>query len=80
MATPKKAASAQPPIVKGQDPSRNEEMRWKAEDALRDLTRAEEHRRDPKLMAEVDKMRREKMRALADIKCEVAPKTIKMPK
>jgi hypothetical protein len=50
-----------------------EQTKWRAEDALRDLTRAEEHRADPKLMKEVEKMRKEKMKALASIKCEVSP-------
>lgn len=52
-----------------------EQTKWRAEDALRDLTRAEEHRGDAKLMKEVEKMRKEKMKALAAIKCETSEMT-----
>lgn len=58
----------------------DQERKWRAEDALRDLAQAEKHRRDPKLMAEVEKVRKDKMKDLASIKVEVAPRTIKMPK
>lgn len=61
--------------VKG--PSAKEERRWRAEDALRTLKRAEEIRRDGGLMKEVQRCRNDEMRALADIKVETAPKTMK---
>lgn len=54
-----------------------EDQKWRAEDALRTLTRAEEIRGDQSLMKDVEKCRREKMRELASIKVETAPKTIK---
>lgn len=54
-----------------------EQTKWRAEDALRDLTRAEAHRADAKLMKEVEKVRKEKMKALASIKCETSPKTMR---
>ncbi len=41
-----------------------EDMKYKAEDALRDIQRAETHRRDAKLMEHVKKLGREKMEAL----------------
>ena len=54
-----------------------EDKKWRAEDALRTLKRAEEIKRDQSLMKDVEKCRREEMRALADIKVETAPKTMK---
>lgn len=58
-------------------PDKAQERKWQAEDALRTLTRAEEIRSDRDLMGDVEKCRREKMRELAAIKVETAPKTIK---
>jgi len=57
-----------------------DERKWRAEDALRDLERAQKHQSDPDLMADVAKCRDEKMRGLAKIKVEVAPKTMKSKK
>lgn len=54
-----------------------EDKKWRAEDALRTLTRAEEIRGDGALMKDVERCRQEKMRELAKIKVETAPKTIK---
>lgn len=54
-----------------------DERKWRAEDALRDLERAQKHKSDPGLMKEVEKMRQQKMRDLANIKVEVSEKTIK---
>jgi len=54
-----------------------DERKYRAEDALRTLTRAEEIRRDGALMRDVENCRRDKMRDLVSIKVEVAPKTMK---
>lgn len=62
-------------VVKG--PPMAEERKWRAEDALRTLKRAEEIKSDNGLMKEVEKCRREEMRSLASIKVEMAPKTIR---
>ncbi len=40
------------------------ERKWKAEDALRDLERAEGHKRDKTLMGDVKKLAREKAASL----------------
>lgn len=58
----------------------DEDKKWRAEDALRTLTRAEEIRGDKSLMKDVERCRQEKMRELAAIKVETAPRTIKMVK
>lgn len=57
-----------------------EDKKYKVEDALRTLTRAEEIRSDRDLMKDVEACRQDKMRQLANIKVEVSPKTIKGPK
>lgn len=67
----KKAVSAYPD---------DDDKKWRAEDALRTLTRAEEIRSDQSLMKDVERCRQDKMRELAAIKVETAPKTIKMKK
>ncbi len=61
-------------------PSAAEDKKWQAEDALRTLTRAEEIRGDKSLMKDVERCRQEKMRELAAIKVETAPRTIKATK
>lgn len=43
------------------------ERKWKAEDALRDIERAEAHKRDKSLMADVKKLAQEKVKSLKDI-------------
>lgn len=53
---------------------------WRAEDALRTLTMAEEIRADKSLMKEVEEARKRKLRELESIKVETAPKTIKTSK
>lgn len=66
------------PVVETSD--RDQERKWRAEDGLRTLTEAEKVKRDPKLMADIEKARKAKMADLASIQVEVAPKTIKGPK
>lgn len=43
------------------------ERKWKAEDALRDLERAEAHKRDKSLMSDVKKLAREKAASLKNL-------------
>lgn len=76
----KKPASKSTAMCDSPMVDKDQERKWQAEDALRTLTRAEEVRGDMDLMKDVEKMRREKMRELASIKVEVAPKTIKSAK
>lgn len=57
-----------------------EDKKWRAEDALRTLTRAEEIRGDKALMKDVEACRQEKMRELANIKVETSQRTIRAPK
>lgn len=72
-----KAPKGNGPRVSGK---MDDDRKWRAEDALRTLQRAEEVRNDSGLMKDVERCRQEKMRQLADIKVEVAPKTMKMSK
>lgn len=67
----KKSTAAEAPSI-----GREEERKWRAEDALRDIERASKHQSDPGLMRDVEKCRQDKMRDLANIKVEIAPKTI----
>lgn len=51
-------------------PARTDEARerkWKAEDALRDIERAEQHKRDKDLMRDVKGLAKEKMNSLKKI-------------
>ena len=41
-----------------------DDMKWRAEDAMRDLERAEKHRSDPNLMKAVKEVAKEKMSSL----------------
>ena len=41
--------------------------KWRAEDALRDIERAEKHKRDKSLMADVKKLAQDKVKALKDL-------------
>ena len=41
--------------------------KWRAEDALRDIERAEAHKRDKALMADVKKLAQDKVKALKDL-------------
>ena len=43
------------------------ERKWKAEDALRDIERAEGHKRDATLMGDVKKLAKEKMTSLSKV-------------
>jgi hypothetical protein len=43
------------------------ERKYKAEDALRDIERAEQHRRDKTLMSDVKKLAKEKVNSLKNI-------------
>jgi len=54
------------------------EREWKVRDGLDTLQRAEEIRRDPQLMQDIDDCRQQKMKDLASIKVTVAPKSMKM--
>ena len=65
--SPKMTVAAGAPSI-----NRDDERKWKAEDALRTLTRAEEHKGDKDLMRDVAKMRDEKMKELAKVKIEVS--------
>ncbi|MGN8022270.1 hypothetical protein ACTJJ7_16325 [Phyllobacterium sp. 22229] len=49
------------------DTMRAEERRYRAEDAMRDLLRAEGHRKNPKLMSEVKKLAKEQQTKLAGL-------------
>lgn len=49
-------------IVKA-EPSKDE-MKWRAEDAMRDLERAEKHKQDKELMKAVKNVAKEKMSSL----------------
>ena len=44
-----------------------DDIKWKAEDALRDIERAEGHKRDNELMEHVKKLAKEKMNNLKKI-------------
>ncbi len=43
------------------------DKKWRAQDALRDLERAAEHKRDKALMADVKKLAQDKVKSLKDI-------------
>ena len=45
----------------------NDDMKWRAQDAMRDLERAEQHKRDPELMKHVKAAAKEKMDSLKKI-------------
>lgn len=72
---PKAPAGAGPNVGRGK--AMDDERRYMAEDALRTLTRAEEIRRDAKLMEDVARCRDDKMRDMAAVKVETAPRTIR---
>lgn len=57
-------------IVNEASPAKSDDSRerkWKAEDALRDIERAEGHKRDAKLMGDVKKLAKEKVNSLKKI-------------
>lgn len=75
--------SAQPNPPKDNGPSlSSDERKWRAEDDMRSLMRAEEIRADRRRMADVDACRRDKMRQMAniEIKVEKSPRTMKAMK
>lgn len=45
----------------------NDNRKWKAQDALRDIQRAEEHRKDKSLMSDVKRLAKEQMTNLKKI-------------
>ena len=45
----------------------HDEKRWRAEDALRDIERAEHHKRDKELMSHVKVIAKEKMANLSKV-------------
>lgn len=47
--------------------STERDNKWRAEDALRDIERAEAHKRDKSLMADVKKLAQDKVKALKDL-------------
>ena len=47
--------------------SAKSDNKWRAEDALRDIERAEAHRRDKALMADVKELAQAKVKALKDL-------------
>ena len=53
---------------------KDDEKRWKAESALGDFERAEGHKSDPELMGHVGRVRDERVKKLANIKVDCAPK------
>lgn len=55
------------PTMKPSKEMLDRERRYKAEDALRDIERAEGHKRDSKLMADVKDMAKEKMESLKKV-------------
>lgn len=77
MALDKKTATGSPKASAKTAPMRDDERKWRAEDGLRTLAEAEKVKRDPNLMADIEKARKAKMADLASIKCETAPMTIK---
>lgn len=63
---------------KGPEVAPDDERRWKAEDGMRTLMRAEEIKRDTALMRDIGAHRDQRMRDMKAIKVETAPKTMKM--
>ena len=61
-AVPVKIVNDAPTVAESKE-SRN----WRAEDALRDIERAERHKSDKALMADVKKLAQEKVKSLKDI-------------
>ena len=62
---PVKIVHDEPMVTTAKDDAR--ERKWKAEDALRDIERAEAHKRDKQLMADVKGLAKEKMNSLKKI-------------
>lgn len=72
-----KSKSADMPSTVTSGVSDEQERKWRAEDALRTLADAEKVKRDPKLMADVEKARKAKIADLNSIKVETSQQTIK---
>lgn len=64
----------------GPDVAPDAERKYRAEDGLRTLQRAEEVRRDGGLMKDIEDCRQTKMRDLANIKVDTSKPTMKMKK
>lgn len=64
-AVPVKIVSDAPMRSTASDEAR--ERKWKAEDALRDIERAEQHKRDKALMSDVKKLAQDKVKSLKNI-------------
>lgn len=60
-------AKSRPTITSSIDTMRAEEKRWRAEDAMRDLMRAEDHKKDKGLMSEVKKMAQDKIKKMSGL-------------
>ena len=69
LAKNKLPTSKEPVAVKivNDAPKVNDDIKWRAQDAMRDLERAEQHKRDPELMKHVKKAAKEKMDSLKKI-------------
>lgn len=63
-AVPVRIVNDAPEVAKSDD---GRERKWKAEDALRDIERAEGHKRDKALMGDVKKLAKEKVNSLKKI-------------
>ncbi len=61
--TPVATAAPQHILAKRSSEDEARERKWKAEDALRDIERAEEHRKNKSLMKDVKACAKEKMKA-----------------
>ncbi len=61
---PTTASIAEPRETKAHEA---EERKWRAEDALRDIERAEKHKADKSLMKDVKACAKEKMKALSKV-------------
>ena len=55
------------PTTSAKAPGSQDEMKWKAEEALRTISRAEEHKEDKELMKHVKILAGDKMRAMEKI-------------
>lgn len=63
-AVPVKIVNDAPTVSKSDDAR---ERKWRAEDALRDIERAENHKRDKQLMSDVKKLAQDKVKSLKNI-------------
>lgn len=63
-AVPVRIVNDVPEATKSDD---SHQRKWRAEDALRDIERAEGHKRDAKLMGDVKKLAKEKVNSLKKV-------------